>query len=167
MLIHLILNTLYEISTTTTNFLSKWGKLQRRRESHILEYEPKQGDSWVPAHNPYCLLVLLHHCRGWGRHLQELDDPWEQHVSDFATPWTIQSVEFSRPKYWSGWPFPSPGDLPNTGIEPRAPTLQADSLPAEPQGKLTTKRYTLIWDHDTISEKLKCKSHIHLRIKRI
>ena len=51
------------------------------------------------------------------------------------TPWTIQSVEFSRPEYWSGQPFPSPGDLPNPGIEPRSPTLQEDSLPAEPQGK--------------------------------
>ena len=47
----------------------------------------------------------------------------------------IQSMEFSRPEYWSGEPFPSQGDLPNPGIEPRSPTLQADSLPAEPQGK--------------------------------
>ena len=44
-------------------------------------------------------------------------------------------MEFSRPEYQSGQPFPSPGDLPNTEIEPRSPTLQADSLPAEPQGK--------------------------------
>ena len=44
-------------------------------------------------------------------------------------------MEFSRPEYWSGYPFPSPGDLPNPGIEPRSPTLQVDSLPAEPQGK--------------------------------
>ena len=44
-------------------------------------------------------------------------------------------MEFSRPEYWSGWPFPSPGGLPNPGIEPRSPTLQADSLPAEPYGK--------------------------------
>ena len=44
-------------------------------------------------------------------------------------------MEFSRPEYWGGNPFPSPGDLPNPGIEPRSPTLQADSLPAEPQGK--------------------------------
>ena len=50
----------------------------------------------------------------------------------FATPWTAQAMEFSRPEYWSGQPFPSPGDLPNPGIEPRSPTLQADSLPAEP-----------------------------------
>ena len=44
-------------------------------------------------------------------------------------------MEFSRPEYWSGYPFPSPGDLPNPGIEPRCPTLQVDSLPAEPEGK--------------------------------
>ena len=52
-----------------------------------------------------------------------------------ATPWTIQSIEFSRPEYWSGYPFPSPGDLPNPGIKPRCPALQVDSLPAEPQEK--------------------------------
>ena len=45
------------------------------------------------------------------------------------------SIGFSRPDYWSGQPFPSPGDLPNPGIEPRSPALQADSLPAEPPGK--------------------------------
>ena len=50
----------------------------------------------------------------------------------FMTPWTIQSVEFSRPEYWSGLLFPSCGDLPNPGIEPRSPTLQVDSLPTKP-----------------------------------
>jgi len=44
-------------------------------------------------------------------------------------------MEFSRPEYWSGEPFPSPGDLPNPGIKPRPPALQADSLPAELQRK--------------------------------
>ena len=58
----------------------------------------------------------------------------------FVTPWTVahrapMSVEFSRQEYWSGLPFHSPGDLPNPGIEPRSPTLQADSLPSEPPGK--------------------------------
>ena len=53
----------------------------------------------------------------------------------FATPWTIESMEFSRPEYWSEYPFFSTGDLPNPGIEPRSPTLEADSLPTEPQGK--------------------------------
>ena len=56
----------------------------------------------------------------------------------FATPWTVAhqpplSVEFSRQEYWSG--LPSPGDLPETGIKPRPPALQADSLPSEPPGK--------------------------------
>ena len=42
---------------------------------------------------------------------------------------------FSRPEHWCEEPFPSPADLPDPGIEPRSPTLQADSLPAEPQGE--------------------------------
>ena len=46
------------------------------------------------------------------------------------------SMEFSRQEYWSGLPFPSPGDLPNLGIEPGSPTLQADALPSEPPGKI-------------------------------
>ena len=55
----------------------------------------------------------------------------------FATPWTVAhqappSMGFSRQEYWSGLPFPSPGDLPNPGIEPRSPALQADYLTSEP-----------------------------------
>ena len=42
---------------------------------------------------------------------------------------------FSRQDYWSGWPFPYPGDLPNPGIETRSPALQADALPSEPLGQ--------------------------------
>ena len=45
------------------------------------------------------------------------------------------SLGFSRQEYWSGLPFPSPGDLPHPGIEPRSPALQADVLPSEPPGK--------------------------------
>ena len=44
-------------------------------------------------------------------------------------------MEFSNQEYWSGLPCPPPGDLPNAGIQPRSPTLQADSLPSEPPGK--------------------------------
>ena len=44
-------------------------------------------------------------------------------------------MESSKQEYWRGWPFPSPGDLPDPGIEPGSPTLQADSLPPEPSGK--------------------------------
>ena len=58
----------------------------------------------------------------------------------FATPPTVAyhalpSMEFSRQEYWSGLPFPSPGDLPDSGIEPGSPTLQADALPSELPGK--------------------------------
>ena len=58
----------------------------------------------------------------------------------FVTPWTVahqapQSMKFSRQEYWRGLPFPSPGDLPNPGMEPRSPALQADALPSEPPGK--------------------------------
>ena len=57
----------------------------------------------------------------------------------FCDPWTVACqvplhVEFSRQENWHGWPFPSPGDLPESGIEPRSPTLQADSLPSEAPG---------------------------------
>ena len=59
----------------------------------------------------------------------------------FATPWTVAfqappSMGFSRQEYWNGLPFPSPGDLPNPGIEPGSSTLQADSLLSEPQEQL-------------------------------
>ena len=62
------------------------------------------------------------------------------HVQLFATLWTVAcqaslSMGFSRQEYWSGLPFPSPGDLPNPGIEPGSPTLQADALSSEPPGK--------------------------------
>ena len=58
----------------------------------------------------------------------------------FATPWTVghqapPSMGFSRQEYWSGMPFPSPGDLPDSGIKPRSPALQADTLTSEPLGK--------------------------------
>ena len=58
----------------------------------------------------------------------------------FGTPWTVAhqappSMGFSRQEYWSGVPFPSPGDLPNPGIEPRSPALPADTLTSEPPGK--------------------------------
>jgi len=45
---------------------------------------------------------------------------------------------FSRQEYWSGLPFPSPGDLPDPGIEPKSPALQADALTSEPPGKPNT-----------------------------
>ena len=55
----------------------------------------------------------------------------------FVTLWTVAyqvfpSMGFSRQEYQSGLPFPAPGDLPDPGIEPRSPALQAEALPSEP-----------------------------------
>ena len=66
------------------------------------------------------------------------------HVQLFVTPWTVAyqappSMGFSRQEYWSGVPFPSPGDLPDPEIKPGYSALQADALPSEPPGKLKVK----------------------------
>ena len=67
-------------------------------------------------------------------------------VQLFATPWTAAcqaplSMGFSRQEYWSGLPFPSPGDLPDPGIEAGSPALQVDALSSEPPGK----KWTILW----------------------
>ena len=64
------------------------------------------------------------------------EEKWLSRVRLFATLWTVAyqappSLGFSKQEYWSGLPFPSPGDLPNPGIEPGSPVLQADALPSE------------------------------------
>ena len=74
------------------------------------------------------------HCLLWWKSLS-----W---VWFFATPWTVAlqaplSTGFSRQEYWSGLPFPSPGDLPDPGIKPKSCTLQADSLTVSHQGSPT------------------------------
>ena len=81
----------------------------------------------------------------------------------FAIPLTIAyqappSMEFSRQQYWSGLPFPSPGELCNPGIEPGSPTLQADPLPSEPPGKPVFSIFTFFYNGRIISEfKKTCK----------
>ena len=88
---------------------------------------------------------------GWGVTCTPVADSCQCMVSEmkslsrvrlFATQWTVAhqaplSMGFSRQEYWIGLPFPSPGDLPNPGIEPRSPALQADALSSEPPGKAT------------------------------
>ena len=102
----------------------------------------------------FIILQMLKHYKMW---TQKFNTKWEKcliltpnsvwkwvkllsRVRLFATPWTVgyqapSSMEFSRQEYWSGLPFPSPGDLPNPGIEFGSPELQADTLPSEPPGK--------------------------------
>ena len=71
----------------------------------------------------------------------------------FATPWTVAhqappSMGFSRQEYWSGLSFPSSGDLPNPGIEPRSPRLQADALPDS--GTSENKNVTFVYIMDFV-----------------
>ena len=87
----------------------------------------------------------------------------------FVTPWTIAykaplSMEFSRQEYWSGLPFPSPGDLPNSGIEPGSPVLQAYTLPWEPPVLcyLYIYKYSREWTIQQEKEKRKKKKNIKL-----
>ena len=73
-------------------------------------------------------------------------------VQLFTTPWSIahqapQSMEFSRQEYWSGLPFPSPGDLANPGIEPASPALQADVLPSKPPGEPQASNKSCLYPH--------------------
>ena len=56
---------------------------------------------------------------------------------------------FSRQEYWSGLPFPSPGDLPDPGIEPRSPTLQADPLTSAPPGGKESREKSCTWNKVT------------------
>ena len=81
------------------------GSIPREIRSHILCFTPKKKEKEL---NPVQLSV---------------------------TPGTTQSMEFFRPEYCSGQPFPFPGNLPNPGIKPKSPALQVDSLPAESPGK--------------------------------
>ena len=86
----------------------------------------------ITDQNHHCLMQFHTHAKVKVKSLSR--------VRLFATPWTVAhqaplSMEFSRQEYWSGLPFPSPGDLRKPGIEPRSPALQADALPSEPPGK--------------------------------
>ena len=95
--------------------------------AQLVKKPPARWETWVQS-------------LGW-------EDPLETgkaiHSSILAwrITWTVacqapMTMKFSRQDDWNGLPFPSPGDLPNPGIELLSPTLQASSLPAEPQGKL-------------------------------
>ena len=92
-------------------------------------------------------------------------------VQLLAIPWTVDyqappPMGFSRQEYWSGLPFPSPGDLPNPGIEPRCPTLEADALTSEPPGKpriqLDHSILPCFWEYSSRLSRyrsLDCNSH--------
>ena len=106
------------------------------------DHQPSSLLTYLVLKQPYqagrVLLSPFYSWEGWGMEgcprFCKVKVKSLSHVWLFATPWTVayqapQSMEFSRQEYWSGLSFPSPGDLPNPGIEPRSPALQADALP--------------------------------------
>ena len=129
-------------------------------EEHEISEEPRvpsQGEvtNWIPEVKIQPVdFFLFFKSRGFMRYISEpLSSHLESrdnkacpcrmvvvellnHVQLFTTLWTVAhqaplSMGFSRQEYWSGLPFPSPGDLPDPGIEPRSPALQTDSLLTE------------------------------------
>ena len=117
-----------------------------------------------------------------------MHDYWENHQNQndsnevaqlcptLCDPWTVAyqaplSMGFPRHEYWSELPFPSPGDLPNAGIEPRSPALQADALSSEPPGKpystILEMKNTLEGIKDRLGNTEECISDLKDRIMEI
>ena len=100
-----------------------------------------RGSSWSNLGLPHCRQII-YHLSHQGSPAPQWKWKWSLSVmSDSLRSPGLNlhqaplSMGFSRQEYRSGLPFPSPVDIPNTGIEPRSPTLQADALPSEPPGK--------------------------------
>ena len=115
-------------------FRQKLGKTLINNGSQYIIITWKNG-SVNYAFFPFSLSLSFTHSLPIKPHESEITRVWL-----FVTPWTVahqapQSTGFSRQEYWSGLPFPSPGDLPNPGIEPGSSALQADALLSEPPGK--------------------------------
>ena len=102
-----------------------------------------RGSSW-PRNRSRVFCIAVRFFTSWA----SKEVKWNRSVvSDSVTPWTLAyqvppSMGFSRQEYWSGLPVPSPGDLPDPGIEPGSPTFQADALTSEPPGKPSQEGWT-------------------------
>ena len=131
-------------STTCWLFSHGWD-----RWSLLTLVNPSEKRGWE-LYLPPSIIVRMKCVKCFVPHLVEWDELADlnlllkvtvlSHVWLFATPWTVAyqaplSMRFSRQEYWNGLPFPSPGDLPDSGIEPWSPALQADALTSEPPGK--------------------------------
>ena len=122
---HVSLHFLFLLKSWTKKLIELWPKIR----VHLM-YELGRGVSMLIDSRFLFLQIWRYKCSKYVRKWKWLSCVWLT-----ATPWTIQSMEFSRPQHWSMYPFPSPGDLPNPGIEPTSPPLQVDSLQAEPDSK--------------------------------
>ena len=124
-----------------TQYASKFGKLSSGRKTGKGQFSfqsqrkamPKNAQTTAQFHASHTLAKVKSLSRVWL----------------FATPWIAAyqaplSIGFSRREYWSGLPFPSPGDLPNPGTKPSSPAFQADSLPSEAPGRFIKSINALI-----------------------
>ena len=124
---------------------SFWGCVQFLScRSYMLDLLVTPGDlatsvskpvAWQPEDAPNLVLGWRQAQKSTRKKVKSLSHVWL-----FETPWTVAcqappSKGFSRQEYWSGLPFPSPGDLPNPGIKPRSPSLKAASLLSDPPGR--------------------------------
>ena len=107
-------------------------------KAHFKDPEERRGLEYNQS--PQCLSRAMSH-GGQGPSSSKKRKKMKSfsHVRLFASPWTVAcqappSIGFSRQEYWSGLSFPSPGDLPDPGIEPGSPALHANFLPSEPPG---------------------------------
>ena len=117
---------------------------------HVCFIPTHQTDGTKQAQSAKSKSICATICNKWLRHFYHsswiisfcaLYAHFLSHVQLFATPWTVACqallfMGFSRQEYWSGLPFPPPGDLPNPGIEPKPPALQAGSLPPRHLGSI-------------------------------
>ena len=148
---HLYMTTGKTIVFTIWPFVSKVMSLLFNMLSwFVIAFLPRRKHLLISWLQPRFAVILeprkiLHFCLPWSdgtRCCVALFCEWVKSLSRvrlFVTPWTVAhqappSVGFSRWEYWNGLPFPSPGDLPDPGIEPRSSTLQADALTSEPPG---------------------------------
>ena len=127
-------NLFKKIRDTKEKFHAKMGTIKDRNSKDLTEAEDIKK-RW----QEYTEELYKKDLHDPDNHNEE-EEKQLSHVQLFATPWTVAykaslCMEFSKQEYWSGLLFPSPGDLPDPGIEPRSPALQADALPSEPPGK--------------------------------
>ena len=89
-----------------------------------------------------------------------------RHIGLFAAPWTVayqalSSMGFSSQEYWSGLPFPSPEDLPDSAMEPGSPAFRTDALPSEPPGKQSKSCPWVVLEKEIVKKKKKKKTTVH------
>ena len=111
-------------------------------QARILEWVAisfSRGSSW-PRNRTRVSWIAGRWFTDWAMRKWKKKTEVAQSCPTLCDPWTVAyqvppSMWFSRQEYWNGLPFPFPGDLRNSGIEPRSPTFQADTLTSEPPGK--------------------------------